>query len=117
MPAYVQHREIESTVIVCPNCLGLPMYVILAYDRQVAVVRHYPHLILSLFYFAFVAGAKNVMAAPTENTHQFLNLALCDGPAGRKANNRPHTLRPNVRSESVKSGLNGTAKGCLLYPP
>jgi len=27
MPAYVQHREIESAVIVCPNCLGLPMYV------------------------------------------------------------------------------------------
>src|SRR6266700_8107812 len=29
---------------------------ILAYDRQVAVVRHYPHLILSLFYYAFVRG-------------------------------------------------------------
>ena len=27
MPAYVQHREIESALIVCPNCLGLPMYV------------------------------------------------------------------------------------------
>jgi hypothetical protein len=27
MPAYVQHREIESAFIVCPNCLGLPMYV------------------------------------------------------------------------------------------
>ena len=27
MPAYVQHREIEAAVIVCPNCLGLPMYV------------------------------------------------------------------------------------------
>ena len=27
MPAYVQHPEIESTLIVCPNCLGLPMYV------------------------------------------------------------------------------------------
>ena len=27
MPAYVQHREIESAIIVCPNCLGLPMYV------------------------------------------------------------------------------------------
>jgi hypothetical protein len=29
---------------------------ILAYDRQVAVVRHYPHLILSLFFYAFVRG-------------------------------------------------------------
>ena len=27
MPAYVQHREIQSAFIVCPNCLGLPMYV------------------------------------------------------------------------------------------
>ena len=27
MPAYVQHREIESALIVCPNCLGLPVYV------------------------------------------------------------------------------------------
>jgi hypothetical protein len=27
MPAYVQHRETESALIVCPNCLGLPMYV------------------------------------------------------------------------------------------
>ena len=27
MPAYVQHREIESASIVCPRCLGLPMYV------------------------------------------------------------------------------------------
>jgi hypothetical protein len=40
------------------------------------------------------------MAGPTGNAHQFLNLALCDGLAGRKANNRPHTLRPNVRSRS-----------------
>jgi hypothetical protein len=40
------------------------------------------------------------MAGPTGNAHQFLNLALCDGLAGRKANNRPHTLRPNVRSGS-----------------
>ncbi len=43
------------------------------------------------------------MAGPTGNAHQFLNLALCDGLAGRKANNRPHTLRPNVRS-GVKTG-------------
>ena len=34
-------------------------------DGQVAVVRHYPHLILSLFYYAFAAGAENVMAGPT----------------------------------------------------
>jgi DNA-directed RNA polymerase subunit RPC12/RpoP len=27
MPAYIQHREIESPLIGCPNCLGLPMYV------------------------------------------------------------------------------------------
>ena len=27
MPAYVQHRNIESALIVCPNCLGLPVYV------------------------------------------------------------------------------------------
>jgi hypothetical protein len=27
MPAYVQDREIDSALIVCPNCLGLPMYV------------------------------------------------------------------------------------------
>jgi hypothetical protein len=27
MPAYVQHREIGVDLIVCPNCLGLPMYV------------------------------------------------------------------------------------------
>ena len=27
MPAYVQQREVESAFIVCPNCLGLPMYV------------------------------------------------------------------------------------------
>ena len=27
MPAYIQHREIQSAFIVCPNCLGLPMYV------------------------------------------------------------------------------------------
>jgi hypothetical protein len=27
MPAYVQHRETETTLIGCPNCLGLPMYV------------------------------------------------------------------------------------------
>jgi len=27
MPAYVQHRGIESALIVCPNCLGLPVYV------------------------------------------------------------------------------------------
>ncbi len=27
MPAYVQHREIQSAFIVCPNCLGLPIYV------------------------------------------------------------------------------------------
>jgi hypothetical protein len=27
MPAYVQHPEIEAALIVCPNCLGLPMYV------------------------------------------------------------------------------------------
>lgn len=26
MPAYVQHREIKSALIVCPNCLGPPMY-------------------------------------------------------------------------------------------
>jgi hypothetical protein len=27
MPAYVQHDEIQSALIVCPHCLGLPMYV------------------------------------------------------------------------------------------
>ena len=27
MPAYLQHRETESTSIGCPNCVGLPMYV------------------------------------------------------------------------------------------
>ena len=27
MPAYVQHRDIETALIVCPNCLGLPVYV------------------------------------------------------------------------------------------
>ena len=27
MPAYVQHRDIESALIGCPNCLGLPVYV------------------------------------------------------------------------------------------
>jgi len=27
MPAYVQHRKIEPALIVCPRCLGLPMYV------------------------------------------------------------------------------------------
>ena len=43
------------------------------------------------------------MAGPTGNAHQFLNLALCDGLAGRKANNRPHTLRPNVHSGSITS--------------
>ncbi|MGC2317144.1 MAG: hypothetical protein WA615_11655, partial [Bradyrhizobium sp.] len=37
---------------------------ILAYDRQVAVVRHYPHLIPP-FYHAFVAGAENGMAGLT----------------------------------------------------
>ena len=27
MPAYAQRREIQPAFIVCPNCLGLPMYV------------------------------------------------------------------------------------------
>lgn len=28
MPAYIQHREIESVPIVCPGCVGLlPMFV------------------------------------------------------------------------------------------
>jgi hypothetical protein len=27
MPAYVQHHEIESALIICPSCVGLPMYV------------------------------------------------------------------------------------------
>jgi hypothetical protein len=28
MPAYIQHREIETPTIVCPGCVGLlPMYV------------------------------------------------------------------------------------------
>ena len=27
MPAYVQHRDIESALNICPNCLGLPVYV------------------------------------------------------------------------------------------
>ena len=28
MPAYIQHREIETPVILCPGCVGLlPMYV------------------------------------------------------------------------------------------
>ena len=47
------------------------------------------------------------MAGPTGNAHQFLkNLALCDGLAGRKTNNRPHTLRPNVRSKAAQPTLN-----------
>ena len=28
MPAYIQHHEVESAAIVCPSCIGLPMYVI-----------------------------------------------------------------------------------------
>jgi hypothetical protein len=28
MPAYIQHREIETPAILCPGCVGLlPMYV------------------------------------------------------------------------------------------
>ena len=27
MPAYVQHREMQPAFIVCPNCIGPPMYV------------------------------------------------------------------------------------------
>jgi hypothetical protein len=27
MPAYVQHHEVKSAAIVCPNCIGLAMYV------------------------------------------------------------------------------------------
>jgi hypothetical protein len=55
------------------------------------------------------------MAGPTGNAHQFLNLALCDGLAGRKANNRPHTLRPNVRSGS--SSEVGLHNRHVRFPP
>ena len=27
MPAYVQHREVEQAVMVCPSCMGFPMHV------------------------------------------------------------------------------------------
>jgi hypothetical protein len=27
MPAYIQHHEIDSAIIACPCCEGLPMYV------------------------------------------------------------------------------------------
>ena len=27
MPAYVQHHEVEAAAILCPNCIGLAMYV------------------------------------------------------------------------------------------
>ena len=27
MPAYIQHHEIQTAAILCPGCLGLPMYV------------------------------------------------------------------------------------------
>jgi hypothetical protein len=27
MPAYIQHHEVESTEVICPCCIGLPMYV------------------------------------------------------------------------------------------
>jgi DNA-directed RNA polymerase subunit RPC12/RpoP len=27
MPAYIQYREIEPEVIVCPSCLGFPLHI------------------------------------------------------------------------------------------
>jgi len=27
MPAYAQHHEVESAEMICPSCMGLPMYV------------------------------------------------------------------------------------------
>ena len=36
MPAYIQHREIETPAILCPGCVGLlPMYVGEMYVREV----------------------------------------------------------------------------------
>ena len=52
MPAYVQHRDIESALIVCPNCLGLPVYV-----RDVA-----PHWSMAKIDFTYECsdcGAEN----------------------------------------------------------
>jgi hypothetical protein len=27
MPAYIQHREVESAEMICPSCIGLAMFV------------------------------------------------------------------------------------------
>ena len=27
MPAYIRHHDIEPAFIICPSCVGLPMYV------------------------------------------------------------------------------------------
>jgi hypothetical protein len=26
MPAYIRHQEVEAPFIICPSCVGLPMY-------------------------------------------------------------------------------------------
>ena len=52
MPAYVQHRDIESALIVCPNCLGLPVYV-----RDVAP--HWGVAKIDFIYECSDCGAEN----------------------------------------------------------
>jgi len=27
MPAYIRHHDVEPAFIICPSCVGLPMYV------------------------------------------------------------------------------------------
>ena len=51
MPAYVQHRDIESALIVCPNCLGLPVFV-----RVVAP--HWGVAKIDFIYECFDCGAE-----------------------------------------------------------
>jgi hypothetical protein len=51
MPAYVQHRDIESALIVCPNCLGLPVHV-----RDVEP--HWSMAKIDLIYECYDCGAQ-----------------------------------------------------------
>src|SRR6266481_5659867 len=93
-----QNRPIQIITVGGPGYLGIWEYLldipgtpspdqqfsratILAYDRQVAVVCHYPHLILSLFSYAFVRGGAcgddggdNRLINPCQQPHNCLVL-------------------------------------------
>ena len=45
MPAYIHHHDAEPPFIICPSCVGLPMYV-----KNVA-----PHWSMAKIYFTYAA--------------------------------------------------------------